>query len=530
MSDMKRKYEVFVSAALEGLEEERQAVYRAIVDLGHVPVGMESFVAADIEQFEYIKRQIDSADCVIVVLATRYGSVDSATGKSMTELEFSYAEQTGKRVMALVLNADSERSWAGEKQKSGVAHDVLYDGNPQALAAFRARLLKDRMASFWSSAGELKNACGMALSFFERNAPPGTGWVPAAALKDRESVTAEYQQNLSVLTAELTLKSDEIEQLEQELAETREKLRQAETVDEIVSGKELLSSIRGVQADIAGNRGSDSAESRKQLALLLRRFRKLVEETQDAPWKLTSDDIERVGDACRQYGDYDSALWLYQQATERNPNNISARIEWLSLRTELIPADRDATLRELLAIGSRCTESQLKRIFNAFIEVEAFAEMDKFCTQLLEGGKAFPDRTKATILRNRAVARRHLGGLAVGDDVMADLEEALKLDPEEENNIKIYASFLEQAGRTAEAAKQFVILLRKDPSDVAYYAGLAQCLMKMGRVVQAAGILTEAENAVSPDERATLRLLRAKLVPTASNDRIGKLLDDLDLS
>lgn len=527
---MKRKYEIFVSSAYEGLQEERQALYRAIVALGHVPVGMESFVAADIEQFTFIKSQIDSADCVIVVLATRYGSVNPDTQKSMTELEFSYAEQTGKPVIALVLRPESERFWVAQKMEKGVPNNVLYDGRSESLAAFRSRLLKDRMASFWSSADDLGNACTAALSYFEKNARPGTGWVPATALKEHEHVTAEYRQNISVLTAELTQKGEQIEQLEQQLEETQEKLRRTETVDEIVSGQEFVLNIRRAQADIAGNRGFDSADLRKQLALLLSRFRKLVEETQNAPWKLTSNDIERVGDACRQYGDYDSALWLYQQATERNPTNISARIEWLSLRTELIPADRNATLKELLEIGSRCTEGQLKRIFNAFIEVEAFAELDRFCTQLLERGDVFPDQTRATILRNRAVARRDLGGLAIGADVMTDIEEALRLDPNEENNIKIYASFLEKSGRTAEAAKQFVILLRKDPSDIAYYAGLSQCLLKLGRMEQAANILDEAENVVSHEERATLRLLRAKLVPTASSNRIDILLDGLDLS
>lgn len=525
MSHTNRKYEVFVSSAYEGLQEERQAVYRAIVALGHVPVGMESFVAADIGQFDFIKEQIDSADCVIVVLATRYGSVNSETEKSMTELEFDYAEQTGKYVIPLVLTPERERFWVAEKLEKGVSNSTLYDGHRDSLASFRGRLLKDRMGRFWSNAGDLENACTAALSFFERKkALPGTGWVPATVLKEHEKIADEYRQNISVLTAELNQKGDQIEQLERELAETQEKLRQTEAVDEIISGQVFLFNIRRVQADIAGNRGADSSELRKQLALLLSRFRKLVEETQNAPWKLTSDDIERVGDASRQYGDYDSALWLYQQATERNPNNISARIEWLSLRTELIPADRDATLTELQDIGSRCTEEQLKRILNAFIEVQAFSEMDKFCTHLLERGDVFPSQTKATILRNRAVARRQLGGLAVGADVMDDIEEALKLDQEEENNIKVYASFLEQAGRSAEAAKQFAILLRKDSSDVAYYAGLSKCLVKMGRGEQAANILEEAENAVPHEERATLRLLRAKLFPTASNNQI---VDDL---
>jgi hypothetical protein len=38
--------------------EERQDTLKSVLDMGHIPSGMEIFPAADVEQFEYIKKII----------------------------------------------------------------------------------------------------------------------------------------------------------------------------------------------------------------------------------------------------------------------------------------------------------------------------------------------------------------------------------------------------------------------------------------------------------------------------------------
>jgi hypothetical protein len=47
-----KKYQIFVSSTYTDLIVERQAVLRSILDLGHIPSGMEIFSAADNEQFK----------------------------------------------------------------------------------------------------------------------------------------------------------------------------------------------------------------------------------------------------------------------------------------------------------------------------------------------------------------------------------------------------------------------------------------------------------------------------------------------
>jgi hypothetical protein len=44
---MATKYQIFVSSTYDDLKDERAAVIRAILEMGHIPVGMEMFSAAD---------------------------------------------------------------------------------------------------------------------------------------------------------------------------------------------------------------------------------------------------------------------------------------------------------------------------------------------------------------------------------------------------------------------------------------------------------------------------------------------------
>ena len=56
---MSAKFQVFVSSTFKDLHDERDLVIKAILEMGHIPVGMEMFSAADEEQWSVIKRQID---------------------------------------------------------------------------------------------------------------------------------------------------------------------------------------------------------------------------------------------------------------------------------------------------------------------------------------------------------------------------------------------------------------------------------------------------------------------------------------
>jgi hypothetical protein len=74
---MSAKYQVFVSSTYRDLSDERDLVIKAILEMGHIPVGMEMFSAADEAQWNIIKKQIDQSDYYVVIVAHRYGTSDA---------------------------------------------------------------------------------------------------------------------------------------------------------------------------------------------------------------------------------------------------------------------------------------------------------------------------------------------------------------------------------------------------------------------------------------------------------------------
>lgn len=98
---MERRYQVFVSSTYADLQEERQEVMQALLELDCIPAGMELFPAANEDQWTLIKQVIDDCDYYIVILGGRYGSI-GPDGHSYTEMEYRYALDAGKPVIAFV--------------------------------------------------------------------------------------------------------------------------------------------------------------------------------------------------------------------------------------------------------------------------------------------------------------------------------------------------------------------------------------------------------------------------------------------
>jgi hypothetical protein len=161
-----KKYQIFISSTFSDLQAERQIAFKAILDLEQIPAGMEAFPAIDMEQFEYIKRVIDECDYYLLIIGARYGSTDK-TGVSFTELEYDYACEKGKTVIAL-LHGDID---ALPKKN--------YDPNPALttkLEAFRDKVKSSRMVKFWTNRDQfiaaLMQAIPQAIKIF-----PAVGWI-----------------------------------------------------------------------------------------------------------------------------------------------------------------------------------------------------------------------------------------------------------------------------------------------------------------------------------------------------------------
>jgi hypothetical protein len=163
-----KRYQVFVSSTFTDLKEERQAVLRAILELEHMPAGMELFPAADAAAWHIIRDVIDLSDYYVLVIGGRYGSLDE-TGIGYTEKEYNYAIETKKPVIAL-LHERPDNLPRDRTETSEISWERLKD--------FRAKVEKRHTCKYWKSPEDLKSQVLVALAAAMRRTP-GVGWIRA---------------------------------------------------------------------------------------------------------------------------------------------------------------------------------------------------------------------------------------------------------------------------------------------------------------------------------------------------------------
>lgn len=164
---MNKRYQVFVSSTYEDLRAERQEVMHALLELDCMPAGMELFPAADEDQWSLIKKVIDQCDYYIVISAGRYGSL-GPVGQSYTEMEYRYAIEVGKPVIAF-LHKDPLKLVAGAVEPT--------DDGKKKLTDFR-EVLRQKVCKFWETPAELGSVVSRSLIRLI-NTSPGVGWIRA---------------------------------------------------------------------------------------------------------------------------------------------------------------------------------------------------------------------------------------------------------------------------------------------------------------------------------------------------------------
>lgn len=214
-NEYRKKYQVFVSSTYTDLQEERQEVIKALIELDCFPSSMEFFPSTDDDQWSLIKQIIDNCDYYIVIIGGRYGSL-SSEGISYTEKEYRYALEAGKPIIAF-LHSNPE--------SLPVKNSELDPEAIKKLEAFK-ELVQKKMCKYWSSAVELGSVVSRSFIKLQKS-HPAVGWV-------RGNLVPEKDSSIEIL--ELTR---EIEKLKQQLEDTKtkapkgsEKLAQGD--DEIV--------------------------------------------------------------------------------------------------------------------------------------------------------------------------------------------------------------------------------------------------------------------------------------------------------
>jgi Domain of unknown function (DUF4062) len=207
---MNVKYQIFVSSTYEDLKDERNEVIKACLNMGHIPVGMEMFNAADEEQWQVISRTIDQCDYYAVIVAHRYGST-MPDGLSFTEKEYDYAVDQGAPVLGFVI--DPKAPWPSDR----------IDKDPicvQALQSFKSKV-KQKMVRSWSDKSELQAHFAISLGT-TININPRRGWVRAP-----EAGATDVVQTLSNL-------AEENARLRQALDEMRTSASSRDDIDDLI--------------------------------------------------------------------------------------------------------------------------------------------------------------------------------------------------------------------------------------------------------------------------------------------------------
>jgi hypothetical protein len=196
---MEVKYQVFVSSTYRDLQDERQEVMQALLELDCIPVGMELFPATDDDQWTLIKRLIDDCDYYILIIGGRYGSTNNE-GISYTQMEYEYALK--KEIPIISFLHKNPNNISAGKTEDDKALRIKLDKFKE--------LVQQKMCKYYESPIELGSIVSRSLVRLTKDKPQ-PGWVKATYLPSEDS------------TKEILELTKQVEQLKEQLKQYKTK-------------------------------------------------------------------------------------------------------------------------------------------------------------------------------------------------------------------------------------------------------------------------------------------------------------------
>lgn len=241
---MDKKYQVFISSTYEDLKEEREQAIKAVLEMGHIPVGMEMFSAGDEEQWQLIARQIESTDYYVIVVSHRYGA-ETEEGISYTEKEYDYAKSCGVPILGFVI--DDKAAWPADRIDTD-------HKKKKKLDKFKNKV-KSKLVQFWSGKEDLHGKISISL-IKAMNTNPRVGWSRAD-----ESIGINITKELSRLSEENSRLREENEKL------VRKQLEASDEVRDTVNILNENSRILGIRSESSWDTSKDHERTLLQLFL-----------------------------------------------------------------------------------------------------------------------------------------------------------------------------------------------------------------------------------------------------------------------
>lgn len=175
---MEKRYQIFISSTFVDLKDERQEVLKAILELDHMPAGMELFPATDDSAWQLITDVIDNSDYYVLIVGGRYGSLDEA-GLGFTEKEYEHARHTNKPVIPL-LHENPDNLPRDKTETDTQAWEKLKN--------FRAKVEKHHTCVYWRNSDDLKAKVIIGLTAVTKR-HPAVGWVRADKIPTEATIS-----------------------------------------------------------------------------------------------------------------------------------------------------------------------------------------------------------------------------------------------------------------------------------------------------------------------------------------------------
>lgn len=175
---MDKKYQIFISSTYMDLKEIRSIAFTSILEMGHIPVGLDIFqVSDDYSTEKYVSKYIDSSQLIVVIIGDRYGSI-AQSGKSFVEEEYLYALTKNKKIMFFVNSKYRQND----------------DPNYQK---FVRKIIKTNLIVLWDNPTDFKMKLVSNISQILANNPPLTYWAKTSSAVDIDN--NDYLGNLRTL-------------------------------------------------------------------------------------------------------------------------------------------------------------------------------------------------------------------------------------------------------------------------------------------------------------------------------------------
>lgn len=219
------------------------------------------------------------------------------------------------------------------------------------------------------------------------------------------------------------------------------------------------------------------------------------------PANATSKNLEAAGDICRDQGFLAKAIEFYREATAKDPENCTARAEFLAISAKAHASEREESLRllqELISVtlSDPARGPAVQNIyFTVMTDLGRQREVAAFCeAQLL-----LPLPRTALIALHRYLAGLYKAQSRT-DEAIVHCDAALRLTGDDLDLLVLQSQLLFAAKNYEEAYRVALRALQHDPTTARSYISLATIQEKrMGRPA-ARELLNKAVQWASPAE------------------------------